>query len=75
MKKILAMLVALTMLVAGLGISAIAEEETAPDYKVGILAPAVTHGWVAAVAYYAEQRCQELGLDYSVATSHNRRWK
>lgn len=71
MKKILAMLVALTMLVAGLGISAIAEEEAAPDYKVGILAPAVTHGWVAAVAYYAEQRCQELGLDYSVATSNN----
>ncbi len=71
MKKILAMLVALTMLVAGLGISAIAEEEAAPDYKVGILAPAVTHGWVAAVAYYAEQRCQELGLEYSVATCNN----
>ena len=48
MKKILAMLVALTMLVGGLGISAIAEEETANDYKIGILAPAVTHGWVAA---------------------------
>ena len=71
MKKILAMLVALTMLVGGLGISAIAEEETANDYKIGILAPAVTHGWVAAVAYYAEQRCQELGLDYTVATSNN----
>ena len=42
MKKILAMLVALTMLVGGLGISAIAEEETANDYKIGILAPAVT---------------------------------
>lgn len=71
MKKILAMLVALTMLVGGFGISAIAEEETANDYKIGILAPAVTHGWVAAVAYYAEQRCQELGLDYTVATSNN----
>ena len=71
MKKILAMLVALTMLVGGLGISAIAEEETANDYKIGILAPAVTHGWVAAVAYYAEQRCQELGLDYTVSTSNN----
>lgn len=71
MKKILAMFIALTMLAAGLGVSALAEETPASDYKVGILAPAVTHGWVAAVAYYAEQRCQELGLDYTVSTSNN----
>lgn len=40
-------------------------------YKVGILAPAVTHGWVAAVAYNAELEAQELGLDYQVQTSTN----
>lgn len=42
--------------------------------KVGILAPAVTHGWVAAVSYYAEARCKELGadvVDYKVLTSNN----
>ncbi len=41
-------------------------------YKIGILAPAVTHGWVAAVAYNAEQRCKELGtsvVDYKLYTS------
>lgn len=67
MKKILAILVALTMMLATLGMTAVAEE----SYKIGILAPAVTHGWVAAVAYNAEQRCIELGIDYKVATSNN----
>ncbi len=41
--------------------------------KIGILAPAVTHGWVAAVAYYAEQRCKELeangDFEYKLLTS------
>ncbi len=43
----------------------------AKKHKVGILAPAVTHGWVAAVAYFAEQRCQELKgeIDYKILTS------
>ncbi len=42
-------------------------------YKIGILAPAVTHGWVAAVAYNAEQRCKELAgqVDYKLYTSSN----
>ncbi len=42
-------------------------------YKIGILAPAVTHGWSAGVAYYAEMRCKELAdtVEYKVATSNN----
>lgn len=42
-------------------------------YKVGILAPAVTHGWVAAVAYHAENRAKELSdeIDYQIYTSSN----
>ena len=44
-------------------------------YKIGILAPAVTHGWVAGVAYYAEQRCKELvgegRAEYKMYTSEN----
>jgi ribose transport system substrate-binding protein len=42
-------------------------------YKIGILAPAVTHGWVAAVAYNAEARAKELGdkVEYKVETSNN----
>lgn len=46
-----------------------AEESAAPEIHVGIAAPAVTHGWVAGVAYYAEKYCQDNGLDYKVATS------
>jgi len=42
-------------------------------YKIGILAPAVTHGWVAAVAYHAENRAEELSdeIEYQIQTSSN----
>ena len=45
----------------------------AEQYKIGILAPAVTHGWVAAVAYHAEARCKELASEvvYRIQTSGN----
>lgn len=47
--------------------------ETQGKYKVGILAPAVTHGWVAAVAYNAEARAKELSeeVEYKIYTSNN----
>ena len=47
--------------------------EAEEKYKVGILAPAVTHGWVAAVAYHAEARAEELTdqIDYQIQTSSN----
>ena len=52
------------------------EEPAAPvaeKFKIGILAPAVTHGWVAAVAYNAEQRAKELKdeVEYKLYTSTN----
>lgn len=47
--------------------------DTNEIYKIGILAPAVTHGWVAAVAYHAESRAQELEeegkINYQIHTS------
>ena len=54
MKKILAIVVALMMLV-----SMTAFAETAAP-KVGILAPATTHAWVSAVAYHAQLTADEL---------------
>jgi ribose transport system substrate-binding protein len=53
--------------------TAATEAPVAAKYKIGILAPAVTHGWVAAVAYNAEQRCKELSdqVDYKLYTSNN----
>ena len=42
-------------------------------YKIGVLAPEVTHGWSAGVAYYAEKRCEELAnegkIEYKVSVS------
>ncbi|HBF41716.1 MAG TPA: LacI family transcriptional regulator [Anaerolineaceae bacterium] len=45
----------------------------AAKYKIGILAPAVTHGWVAAVAYNAEQQAKEMSdqVEYKLYTSSN----
>ena len=57
--------------------SSAAESKTAigEKYKIGILAPAVTHGWVAGVAYYADARCKELSdkgeIEYKLLTSDN----
>lgn len=49
------------------------ETASGEKFKVGILAPAVTHGWVAGVAYYAEERCKELSdtVEYRLLTSNN----
>lgn len=67
MKKIIALALAAMMLLGLCGIAA-AEQET---YKVGVLCSADTHGWVGAVAYYAEQRCKELGVEYNITTAGN----
>jgi ribose transport system substrate-binding protein len=58
MKKVVTVLMAIIIL-ASLSLTGCS---AAPKkFKVGILAPAVTHGWVAAVAYNAEARAKELG--------------
>ncbi|NLK08084.1 MAG: substrate-binding domain-containing protein [Firmicutes bacterium] len=66
MKRIVFLVLVLALVVSG---SAAAAEQ----YKIGILAPAVTHGWVAAVAYHAEARCKELADEvvYRIQTSGN----
>lgn len=55
------------------GSKAVSEAAAAGKHKIGILAPAVTHGWVAAVAYHAEARCKELAdqVEYKLYTSSN----
>jgi len=79
MKKILFVVIAILMATTALaGCTSTEPETAAPEaeagkYKVGILAPAVTHGWVAAVAYNAEQRSKELSdeIEYKLYTSSN----
>lgn len=84
MKKVLSLMIALTLalttLLTGCGSKTTNSngegtptETTTKKYKVGILAPAVTHGWVAAVAYHAEARAKELSdkVEYKIQTSSN----
>jgi ribose transport system substrate-binding protein len=82
MKRIVAVLMAVVILASfaltGCTTTATPEATAAPVeettlYKIGILAPAVTHGWVAAVAYNAELRCKELSdqVEYKLYTSSN----
>ncbi len=69
MKKLVSIILVLVLALSLCSVSAQAEDL----YKIGILAPAVTHGWVAGVAYYAEQRCVELAdeVEYKLYTSNN----
>ena len=84
MKKALFVFVALVLMTSLVLTGCTTNPTTAPaansgsnasggKYKIGILAPAVTHGWVAAVAYNAEARCKELAsqVDYKLYTSNN----
>lgn len=85
MKKIISLVLALALICAcfvGCGDTAstgstasTASTATGEKYKIGVLSPAVTHGWVAGVTYYAEQRCKELAdageIEYKVLTSSN----
>ncbi|MDR1650497.1 MAG: ABC transporter substrate-binding protein [Synergistaceae bacterium] len=65
----------LTLILVCIAVVTAAGEASAAAYKVGILAPSVTHGWVAGVAYYAEQRSKELAaegkIEYQMYTSDN----
>lgn len=69
MKKFMLVVLSLALVVGYAAPSVFAAEQ----YKIGVLAPAVTHGWVAAVAYEAESRLKELGdaVSYRIQTSTN----
>ena len=77
MKKALVILLIALMSISTVFAQGASEGTAAADagakHKIGVLAPAVTHGWVAGVAYYAEQRCQELGdeIEYRFYTSNS----
>ncbi|MET3696927.1 monosaccharide ABC transporter substrate-binding protein (CUT2 family) [Bacillus oleivorans] len=79
MKKALKLFILLVLVMIPV-LSACGSEQTGDSgndsgdkYKIGILAPAVTHGWVAAVAYHAEARAKELSdeIEYQIQTSSN----
>ena len=62
MKKILTVLVVLALALSMFGMTAVAEG------KIGILAPATSHGWVGGVAYFAKLAADETGVKYEYVT-------
>ena len=69
-KKVLTLVLALALC---LGLIPMANAEG--PVKVGVLVPAVTHGWVGGITYNAEQYCKELEaagkIEYKLLTSSN----
>ena len=72
LKVLLVMFLAVSLVACGNG-SDNGTDSGEEKHKVGILAPAVTHGWVAAVAYHAEARAEELSdeIEYKIYTSND----
>ena len=64
MKNIIALVMAAMM---ALSMVCVASAE-GDGHKIGILAPVASHGWVAGVAYFAQQAAEDLGLDYTLLT-------
>ncbi|MFD1040652.1 ABC transporter substrate-binding protein [Virgibacillus byunsanensis] len=83
MKKLIRLFVLLVLVMVPVVLTACGSDDASGDsdsdgdsgdtHKIGVLAPAVTHGWVAAVAYHAETRAEELkesgDIDYQIHTS------
>ncbi len=67
MKKVLSLILCL-MLVFSM-VSFVSAEDDKPF--IGILAPSATHGWIAGVAYFAEEALKALDVDYAFLTSGN----
>lgn len=87
-KKLLAGLLVLAMGLAAVGCgtsddsaepsgdaSAATEETGGSDSLIGICVPGADHGWTAGIAFYAQEKCDELGWvegeDYKLLTSEN----
>ena len=66
---------ALMALLAAGGLLASCGQREAEMRKIGVLAPYITHGWTAGIAYYAEKHCAELKeegkIDYMIYSSSN----
>lgn len=72
MKKFISIILAVVFVFgtfAGCSSADKSEKKDNGEIKIGLAAPAVTHGWVAGVIYYAEKYCKENNITYKVTTS------
>lgn len=68
MKRIVSLFICVAMIIC---LFASCGRNDSHNLKIGLAAPAATHGWVAGVAYYAEKYCEENGIDYKLTISEN----
>lgn len=73
MKRLKKLLISLFMIaLAFSGFSFAPSQIQAQEGELAIVIPAAEHGWLAGVAYFAEQKVQELGIEnYRILTSSN----
>lgn len=69
MKRVISVLLVLVMIICLFSGCEVKTKKA--KTKIGLAAPAATHGWVAGVAYYAEKYCKENGIDYNLTVSEN----
>ena len=67
MKKILAILMAMALMLSMVVVASAEDEKP----LIGIIAPATSHGWVGGVTYYAQAKADELELNYKLLTAEN----
>lgn len=71
-KNILLSLVIFTLTISGLGLASVSTAQAQVEGDLAIIIPGAEHGWLAGVAYYAEQKAEELGIEnYRILTSSN----
>ena len=60
MKKIIcAILIGMIFM---LSFTACAKKDNDKDGPIAIIVPSASHGWMAGIAYFAKQKCEELNL-------------
>ncbi|MBG9977421.1 substrate-binding domain-containing protein [Ruoffia tabacinasalis] len=72
-KNLLILFVALLMTVSGINIASLSQVQAQEEPgELAIIIPGAEHGWLAGVAYFAELKAEELGIEnYRILTSSN----
>lgn len=72
LKNIFLSLFIFVLAISSISFGSLARVEAQTEGEMAIIIPGAEHGWLAGVAYYAEQKAEELGIEnYRILTSSN----
>ncbi|MBZ6526372.1 substrate-binding domain-containing protein [Aerococcaceae bacterium DSM 111021] len=73
LKKLLVIMATLFISIAGINIASLTQVQAQDEPgELAIIIPGAEHGWLAGVAYFAELKAEELGIEnYRILTSSN----